>query len=51
MKIKAGDTFVTRKSGETVTALGDPEPKGKGWAAVLVQTADGRERWTMIPAE
>lgn len=50
MKIQKGDTFVTRKSGETVTALADPEPKGNGWAAVLVKTADGRERYTMIPA-
>ena len=46
--IKAGDTFVTRKSGETVTAIADPEPKCNGWAAVLVKTADGRERYTTI---
>ena len=48
--IKAGDTFVTSKSKETVTALSDPEPKGNGWSIVLVKTADGRERYTTIPA-
>ena len=48
--INAGDTFVTRKSGETVTALEAPEPRGNGWASVLVKTADGRERYTTIPA-
>lgn len=46
--INAGDTFVTRKSGETVTALEAPEPRGNGWASVLVKTADGRERYTTI---
>lgn len=47
--IKAGDTFVTRKSNETVTALENPEPRGNGWASVLVKTADGSERYTTIP--
>ena len=49
--IKAGDTFVTSKSKETVTALSDPEPKGNGWSIVLVKTLDGRERYTTIPSE
>lgn len=46
--IKAGDTFTTARSLETVTALADPEPRGNGYASVLVKTADGRERYTTV---
>lgn len=48
--IKAGETFVTRKSNETVTAMQDAEPRGNGWASVLVKGADGKERYTTVPA-
>lgn len=53
MKVQNGVTFNTHKSGETVTAIGNPEIRknNPSWAAVMIRTESGEEHYTTIPAE
>lgn len=46
--ITAGETFITAKSGETVTALEEPVLRSEGTYSVLVRKADGSVRYTSI---
>jgi hypothetical protein len=46
--IKVGETFLTAKSGETVTAIEEPVLRAEGTYSVLVRKADGSVRYTSI---
>jgi len=46
--IKVGESFYTAKSGEFVTAIDEPEPRGNGNYSVLVRKADGSVRYTTV---
>lgn len=46
--IQVGEQFYTAKSGEFVTAIEAPEPRGNGLYSVLVRKTDGSTRYTMI---
>ena len=46
--ITAGSEFYTAKSGEFVTAIEDPTPRGNGLYSVPVRCSDGSIRYTTI---
>jgi len=46
--IQVGEQFYTARSGEFVTAIETPEPRGNGNYSVLVRKSDGSVRYTMV---
>jgi hypothetical protein len=46
--ISVGETFYTQKSGEFVTAIEEPTPRGNGNYSVLVRKSDGSVRYTTV---